>query len=74
MLAAFRDSFRNFISPIGIDANKFAFSVNEAWTLLKSSNGQKKADGQKMLGDLFKDTLKQAFDIEKGVAYDEHMQ
>ena len=39
---------------------------------MKSGNEQKKADGQKMLGDLFKDTLKQAFVIEKGVAYDEH--
>ena len=39
---------------------------------MKSGNEQKKADGQKMLGDLFKYTLKQAFDIEKGVAYDEH--
>ena len=62
----------NAMYKLGIDANSFAFSVNEAWTLLKSGNEQKKADGQKMLGDLFKDTLKQAFDIEKGVAYDEH--
>ena len=62
----------NAMYKLGIDANSFAFSVNEAWTLLKSGNEQKNADGQKMLGDLFKDTLKQAFDIEKGVAYDEH--
>ena len=62
----------NEMYKLGIDANNFAFLVNEAWTLLKSGNDQKKADGQKMLGDLFKDTLKQAFDIEKGVAYDEH--
>ena len=33
---------------------------------------KKKADGQKMLKNLFKDTLKQAFDVEKSVAYDEH--
>ena len=62
----------NAMYKLGIDANSFAFSVNEAWTLMKSGNEQKKADGQKMLGDLFKDTLKQAFDVEKGVAYDEH--
>ena len=62
----------NAMYKLGIDANSFAFSVNEAWTLMKSGNEQKKADSQKMLGDLFKDTLKQAFDIEKGVAYDEH--
>ena len=62
----------NSMYKLNIDANRFAFSVNEAWTLLKSSNEQKRADGQKMLGDLFKDTLKQAFDIEKGVSYDEH--
>ena len=33
----------------------FAFSINEAWTLLKSGNEQKKSDGKKMLSDLFKD-------------------
>ena len=62
----------NAMYKLHVDANSFAFSVNEAWTLLKNGNEQKKADGRKMLGDLFKDTLKQAFDIEKGIAYDEH--
>ena len=62
----------NAMYKLDIEANSFAFSINEAWTLLKSGNEQKKADGQKMLGDLFKDTLKQAFDVEKGVAYNEH--
>ena len=62
----------NAMYKLGINPDSFALAVNEAWTLLKSGNEQKKADGQKMLGDLFKDTLKQAFDIEKEVAYDEH--
>ena len=55
-----------------VDANTFAFYVTEAWALMKNGDEQKKAEGQKMLSDLFKDTLKQAFEIEKGVSYDEH--
>ena len=62
----------NAMYKLGIDANNFAFFVNEAWTLLNRNNEQKKIEGQKILGDLFKDTLKQAFDVEKGIAYDEH--
>ena len=62
----------NAMYKLSIDANNFAFFVNEAWTLLNRNNEQKKIEGQKMLGDLFKDTLKQAFDVEKGIAYDEH--
>ena len=57
---------------LNIDSNNFASSVIEAWNLMRSGDNQKIADGQKVMNNLFKDTLKKAFDVEKGVAYDEH--
>ena len=54
---------------ININADHFVFSVTEAWGMMTT---EKKADGQKILKDVFKDTLKKAFDAEKNLAYDEH--
>ena len=62
----------NNMYKLNVDGDKFAESVTDAWTLLTSSDKQDIAKGQKALGDLFKDTLKKAFDVEKGVSYDEH--
>jgi hypothetical protein len=65
------DSF-NRIYGINIAADNLAFSVSEAWTLMKSGDPKKYADGQKMLKDSFTETLKQAFDVEKNASYRDH--
>lgn len=57
---------------LNIDSNHFASSVTEAWALMTSGDKQKMSDGQKIMNNLFKETLKKAFDVEKGVAYNEH--
>ena len=62
----------NNMYKLNIDSNNFASSVTEAWALMTSGDKQKIADGQKIMNNLFKDTLKKAFDIEKDAAYDEH--
>lgn len=62
----------NNMYKLDIDSNHFASSVTEAWELMTSGDKQKMADAQKVMNNLFKDTLKKAFDVEKGVAYDEH--
>ena len=62
----------NGMYKLDLDANNFAASVTEAWELMTSGDKQKMADGQKVMNALFNDTLKKAFDVEKGVAYDEH--
>ena len=62
----------NNMYKLDIDSNHFASSVTEAWELMTSGDKQKMADGQKVMNNLFKDTLKKAFDVEKGVAYNEH--
>ena len=55
-----------------LDANEFASSVSDAWELLNNKDKTKSAQGQAMFNQLFKDTLKQAFDIEKDAAYNGH--
>jgi hypothetical protein len=62
----------NNMYKLKIDANDFAFSVTESWTKMSAADEKQKGEGKQMLQDLFKDTLKQAFDIEKDVSYDEH--
>lgn len=66
-LNAFNSMFKTNIEP-----EIFISAVTEAWDLMKSDDKQKQADGKKILGDLFKDTLKQAFESEKNLSYDEH--
>ena len=56
---------------INVDAEKFASSIKESWALLNSGD-EKKAEGKKLLQDVFKDTLKQAFDVEKEISYTEY--
>jgi hypothetical protein len=65
------DSF-NRIYGINVVADNLAFSVSEAWTLMKSGDPKKYADGQKMLKDSFTETLKEAFDVEKNASYRDH--
>ena len=62
----------NNMYKLNVDSNNFASDVSDAWELITSGDKQKMADGQKIMNNLFKDTLKKAFDVEKGVAYDEH--
>ena len=62
----------NSMFKTDISADKFIAGVAEAWELLNSQDKEKQAEGKKTLGNLFKDTLKQAFEAEKKLAYDEH--
>ena len=62
----------NSMFKTNIDANNFIFSVTEAWKLMKMNDKQKQTEGQKLIGDVFKDTLKKAFDAEKELSYGEH--
>ena len=73
-IAVFTERLKTYNSmyKLNINADRFASSVIDGWELMTSGDKQKVADGKKVMSDLFKDTLKQAFDIEKGVAYDEH--
>jgi hypothetical protein len=57
---------------IDINANDFVFAVSESWRLMKSGNEQDKANGQKVMGDLFKNVLKSSFEVERNASYNEH--
>jgi hypothetical protein len=57
---------------INVNANDFVFAIREAWTLMKSGDAQKKADGQKVMGGLFKNVLKSSFEVERNASYNEH--
>ena len=61
-----------FLYKLNVDANDFVSSVSDAWTLLTRNDDQKKAEGKKILSDLFSNTLKEAFNIEKKASYDEN--
>ena len=62
----------NTMYGTNLDADKFGETVWDSWNLIGDDDASKVAAGKKMLGNLFKETLKNAFDIEKGIAYDEH--
>ena len=65
------ETFNNMYK-CSIDADKFAASISDAWTLIKNDDKAKQAEGKKMLGDTFKSMLKQAFDMEKYASYNEY--
>ena len=62
----------NSMFKTDIDANKFIDSLTGAWELLQSNNRDKRTDGYVMLGDAFRETLKNAFSVEEEQAYKEH--
>ena len=62
----------NGMYKVNLEPNNFALTVSDAWTLIRSGDDKKKADGQKMLGELFKSAIKPAFEIEKHASYNEH--
>ena len=62
----------NNMYKLSVDSDRFAASVTDAWDLMTSGDKEKMAKGQTALNEVFKDTLKKAFDVEKGVAYEEH--
>jgi len=66
-LKTFNDMYK-----LNISADAFAASVTDFWTNMRGGDEKKQAEGKKMLNELFKDTLKKAFDVEKEVSYDEH--
>lgn len=73
-VAFFNEKLKTFnkMYKVDIDPDKFVADVSEAWEMLKSEDEQKKAEAGKIMGDLVKDTLKWAFDVEKKVAYSEN--
>ena len=62
----------NEMYKVNLEPNNFTLKVSDAWTLIRSGDDKKKADGQKMLGELFKSAIKPAFEIEKHASYNEH--
>ena len=73
-IAVFMNKLNDFnrMYKLSINADKFASSVIDAWALMKSGDKAKAADGGKIMGELFKDTLDKAFKLEKDQAYNEH--
>ena len=66
-LAEFGDMYN-----INVDVNDYASYLGDAWALMKDSDAKKQEEGKKMMGNLFKSTLKAAFTVEKETAYKEH--
>ena len=62
----------NSMFKTNIDANKFVYSVTTAWALLQSNERDVRADGWATLGNVFRDTLKEAFAVERSLSYKEH--
>lgn len=73
-VAVFSNKLTAFSSmyKIDVNANDFVFALSEAWTLMKNGDEQKRANGQKMMGDLFKNILKTSFEVERNASYNEH--
>ena len=73
-VAVFMSKLNDFnkMYKLNINADNFASSVTDAWVLLKKSDNQSQSYGRKMMKDLFKDTLKQAFALERDTSYNEH--
>jgi hypothetical protein len=66
-LAEFGDMYN-----VNVDVNDYASYLGDAWALMKDSDAKKQEEGKKMMGNLFKSTLKAAFTVEKETAYKEH--
>ena len=62
----------NSMFKTNIDANKFVYSVTSAWALLQSNERDVRTDGWATLGNVFRDTLKEAFAVERALSYKEH--
>ena len=62
----------NSMFKTNIDANKFVYSVTSAWALLQSNERDVRTEGWATLGDIFRDTLKEAFAVERALSYKEH--
>ena len=74
MVEVFKDKIKEFNSmyKVNINADKFAADVSDAWTKMRSKDEKAQAEGKKMLGNLFKSTLKTVFDKERDASYNEH--
>lgn len=70
----FADKLKTFNDMYGtkLDAEQLGSVMAASWDLILDVNEQKVSEGKDMLASLFKDTVKQAFDIEKDAAYNEH--
>ena len=70
----FMDKLNTFNSMFKtkIDANNFIGNVTEAWDLMKGEDESKQFQGKNMLHDMFRDAIKEAFEVEKESSYKEH--
>ena len=73
-VAVFTEKLKAFnnMYKVDVDSNAFASSVTEAWSLMTGDDKQKAISGREVLYNVFKDTLKKAFDVEKNASYNEH--
>ena len=73
-VSVFTEKLKTFgnMYKVDINSNNIAFDINDAWTLMKSGDKQKVENGQKILGELFKNILKPTFESEKKISYEEH--
>ena len=62
----------NTMYKTNINADDFASRVSDAFTMMKKTDPAEAEKGKKMLGDLFKETLKKTYALEKEACYNEH--
>ena len=65
-LKAFNEMYK-----LNIDPDRFAASVIDSWSSMKKSTEQEQKAGKEELRELFKGTLKDAFEVEKKASYDD---
>ena len=62
----------NTMYKTNVNADDFASRVSDAVTMMKKTDPAEAEKGKKMLGDLFKETLKKTYELEKEACYNEH--
>ena len=62
----------NTMYKTNVNADDFASRVSDAVTMMKKTDPAEAEKGEKMLGDLFKETLKKTYALEKEACYNEH--
>ena len=69
----FGNKLKTFNNMYGtnINVNIFVGTVSDAWTLLSDANEEKVNEGKQKLAGLLNDTLKNSFEVEKKLSYNE---
>ena len=61
----------NSMYKTDLEADNFVSVIVEAWAMMNSGDKQKAPEGKTLLGNLFKDILKTAYEIENSAAFNE---